>query len=150
MGLPAVITGKECTKCGVWKPFDSYYIRNIHPYAYYAHCKPCHRYICRTAHKKYRINNPRTPKQKYLQYLSWVKRKYALSRLQFEQMLCDQCGCCAICNDKLVNRLCVDHCHDTGTVRGLLCDPCNINLVPIAEQAPHALDAVKEYLKLAA
>jgi hypothetical protein len=39
-----------------------------------------------------------------------------------------QRGCCGICHthvSKLGSRLCIDHCHGTGAVRGLLCSGCN-------------------------
>lgn len=42
-------------------------------------------------------------------------------------MLDDQGGVCAICSkeDAAGKRLAVDHCHETGKVRGLLCLKCN-------------------------
>jgi hypothetical protein len=55
----------------------------------------------------------------------------------YQQLLHNQGGVCAICHqpevkiDKQRGTLCilaVDHCHTTGTVRGLLCFRCNTNL----------------------
>ena len=46
-------------------------------------------------------------------------------------MLLNQNGECAICNRSMSEygkKLCVDHNHITGEVRGLLCDPCNYGL----------------------
>lgn len=43
-------------------------------------------------------------------------------------MLEQQNGRCAICYgiaDPSGKRLCVDHDHETGKIRGLLCGPCN-------------------------
>jgi hypothetical protein len=45
-------------------------------------------------------------------------------------MLYNQNGKCAICeridSGKKTNKaFCVDHCHKTGKIRGLLCMPCN-------------------------
>ena len=74
----------------------------------------------------------------------WTKRKAADSHLvrnfnitieDYEQMLKDQNNVCAICGQaetkvysgKVIS-LAVDHCHDTGAVRGLLCSKCNTAL----------------------
>lgn len=59
----------------------------------------------------------------------WLKKKYGLTLEQYDQMLSDQGGGCAICGGKesrgyQVN-FHVDHDHATGAVRGLLCAPCN-------------------------
>ena len=43
-------------------------------------------------------------------------------------MLAGQGGVCAICKRKFDKTPCVDHCHSTGKVRGLLCRKCNIGL----------------------
>lgn len=57
--------------------------------------------------------------------------------IQYSRMLASQNGVCAICGKKetkvdrqngVLSRLCVDHCHRTGNVRGLLCFRCNTNL----------------------
>ena len=48
---------------------------------------------------------------------------------EYEQMLVQQGGECAICGqkDKSFN-LAVDHCHGTKRIRGLLCSQCNVGL----------------------
>lgn len=60
-----------------------------------------------------------------------LKRTYNLTVTQFEDMLCEQDACCAVCGLKfdcesgqnLTPH--VDHCHNTGLVRGLVCKRCN-------------------------
>lgn len=60
-----------------------------------------------------------------------LRRAYGITHDVFERMLCEQAGVCAICGqDKPAHmkNLHVDHCHATGTLRGLLCDRCNMAL----------------------
>lgn len=73
------------------------------------------------------------------EYMRAYKRKkklesYGLTPEDYDQMLRDQGGGCAICmrppGDK---QLAVDHCHDSGVVRGLLCFRCNFGLSWFAE-----------------
>ena len=57
-----------------------------------------------------------------------LKRRYGLSAAEYEALLAEQGGVCAICRKRSEERLCVDHCHLTGTIRGLLCRKCNTAL----------------------
>jgi hypothetical protein len=55
---------------------------------------------------------------------------YGITLLEYEALLVQQAGGCAICGKEppkrgRVQRLVVDHDHETGQVRGLLCDTCN-------------------------
>lgn len=62
-------------------------------------------------------------------------KKYGLTRAEWRQMLADQEDKCAICRVDLDPepqtrqnggvKVCVDHDHLTGKVRGILCDFCN-------------------------
>lgn len=55
---------------------------------------------------------------------------YNLSHHEFEFLLQSQKNLCVICDsvlkDKGATGLNIDHCHDTGKVRGILCHRCNI------------------------
>jgi len=73
----------------------------------------------------------------------WTKRGINLTVEQYDEMLKRQNGVCAICfktNNK--NRLCVDHDHSTGIVRGLLCGFCNRRLVTLRNSPQLLLRAV--------
>lgn len=72
---------------------------------------------------KYRASNKR---------LAADLAKYGLSVEQYEALLAAQSGGCAVCGLRPPfaghgrrKRLCIDHCHRTGKVRGLLCGECN-------------------------
>lgn len=51
--------------------------------------------------------------------------RYGISSEEFDQMLKDQEGKCAICEKTDAKRYVVDHCHDNGHIRGILCATCN-------------------------
>jgi hypothetical protein len=55
-----------------------------------------------------------------------LKYKYGLSLHEYDAMSRRQKGACAIC--KARGKLCVDHCHTTRVVGGLLCHNCNRGL----------------------
>jgi hypothetical protein len=55
-------------------------------------------------------------------------RNYGLSREEHRRLLEGQNGVCAVCKLPSRRALCVDHCHATRQVRGLLCDKCNTAL----------------------
>jgi len=56
-----------------------------------------------------------------------LRRKYGLTVDDYNARLSAQGGGCAICRKEQDGgkKLVVDHCHETGVVRGLLCDGCN-------------------------
>jgi hypothetical protein len=57
-----------------------------------------------------------------------LKSKYGLSREDFAALLDRQHHACANCERPFTRKPCVDHCHVTGLVRGLLCGGCNLAL----------------------
>ena len=63
------------------------------------------------------------------QYRTKLKARYGIDGDEYDRMMNEQNGLCAICgSDQKKNRghtLAVDHCHHSGIVRGLLCHTCN-------------------------
>lgn len=56
-------------------------------------------------------------------------RKYSLTNDRYLELLALQDNACGICEDPNPHKgLQVDHCHETGLVRGLLCTRCNTSL----------------------
>ncbi len=80
-------------------------------------------------------------------------QRYGISGPQRRQMLREQDDKCKICNSDIhfdgTSRqyaACIDHCHSTGKVRGILCGNCN-TWVGFVENRKINLDDLKEYLK---
>jgi hypothetical protein len=78
-------------------------------------------------------------------------RKYGITVQDYDRMLAAQGGGCAICGKRPDEQtryrafLHVDHCHDTGRVRGLLCDQHNL-LLGRWEHDPYLLRRAAAYL----
>src|SRR5215470_12521045 len=70
---------------------------------------------------------------------------YGMSLLEYQLRLMLQNGVCAICNKKPNGLLCVDHCHVTGKVRGLLCRKCN-SALGFYDDDPKLAQAGADYL----
>ncbi|HEY7664355.1 MAG TPA: endonuclease VII domain-containing protein [Xanthobacteraceae bacterium] len=74
-------------------------------------------------------------------------RRYGLSLADYRAILARQGNACAICR-RSDRRLCIDHCHATGKVRGLLCKRCNTGLGCYRDD-PTLTRAATEYLAAA-
>lgn len=76
-----------------------------------------------------------------------LKAEYGLTAEQYDAMVEAQGGLCAICGQVEDGKpLVVDHCHDSGRVRGLLCNACNAGLGFMRDSQRSLLRAV-EYLR---
>ena len=134
---------KQCTKCGEEKPISHYTQSQTN--------KWCRR--CRNEYAtNWRVRNlERT--QEISRDSAWRAnlKKYGLTEDQYYQMLEDQDGVCLICGkapdlDSTRNtRLCVDHDHTTGKVRGLLCNTCN-RVLGMVKDNTTTLHSMIEYL----
>ena len=133
-------------------------------------CKPCNLEACRqyrssergqVASKSYQRSGKGKQAQKRYADTANGKRKrrnngykskYNFTLKQYEQLLHQQHGVCAICgkpetaNNKYGTRfLAVDHDHATGKVRALLCDRCN-RMIGFAKESKRILHKAIEYL----
>lgn len=109
---------RVCTSCGVDRRI-AYERRDLPQYQPGVYvCKQC------KPHKeRFRSTDPAYRRRWSL----WTR--YGLTLEDYECMLADQGGACAICGaPPKRNRLHVDHDHKTGVVRGLLCARCNSSL----------------------
>lgn len=110
---------KNCSKCNQTKPKSEFYNRKkskdgLHPW-----CKVC----CRKNAKETAARR----RQKESHRRSHLRLKYDLTKEEYDAMVAKQKGKCGICGDD-DEELLVDHNHNTGEVRGLLCRKCNTGL----------------------
>jgi hypothetical protein len=71
------------------------------------------------------------------------RQRYAINTPELDALLVAQGGRCPIC--AVASPDCVDHCHKTGRVRGVLCRACNIGLGCFRDD-PRRLRAAARYL----
>lgn len=78
----------------------------------------------------------------------YVLKKYGMTASQFDAMLASQDNRCAICrtDDPGNKPWAIDHCHDKGHVRGILCSFCNLAL-GLFKDNPANLRAATAYLE---
>lgn len=96
---------------------------------YQKYCPICRPVAYKQARRKWW--NKHKYKNKIKQKHNNLLRLYNITLEQYKKLLSGQYYRCAICNaraDKFDNNLSVDHDHQTGKVRGLLCNHCNLNL----------------------
>jgi hypothetical protein len=80
-----------------------------------------------------------------------LRRRYGISLRDYQRMEAEQGGRCAICGglpqggNTSTSRLCVDHHHATGRVRGLLCHLCNSAIGYLGESLER-MEAAKNYV----
>ena len=72
-----------------------------------------------------------------------------MSAEDYDQMLVQQNSVCAICKSPCATgkALAVDHDHNSGQVRALLCKDCNVSL-GLMKEDPNLLRAAADYLEL--
>jgi hypothetical protein len=73
---------------------------------------------------------------------SWrLKSEYDLTQQEFDAILSRQGGACGICERPFSKTPCIDHCHLTRQVRGLLCHGCNVMLGHLKDNPAFAYKA---------
>ena len=161
---------KVCSKCGVLQPEENFYRAQGTRDGLRGDCKGCFKARAAARYplvrdqtiarvKKwqqenaerlnaYRRERNKDPEVKRRLREGHLRRKYGLTIAGYEQMLAEQYGGCAICGrpEPEGGSLHVDHDHETGAVRGLLCFPCN-QAIGAFEEDIEFLSAALGYLR---
>lgn len=75
-----------------------------------------------------------------------LRHRYGMTGDEYDRMLAAQGGGCAICGGSQERALPVDHDHETGRVRGILCSSCN-RMLGDAKDNISVLQAAIRYLQ---
>ncbi len=128
---------KKCTKCGEQKLLSEFNIRSDNG-KHLGSCKPCVKSYSKNNHLQ-NLNKRKNQK---------LEKLYRISLAQKLVMFDQQNGKCAICEEDFNNpRMAhVDHCHNTGKVRGLLCTKCNPGIGFFGDSIDK-LKSAQEYLE---
>lgn len=132
---------KYCPACDTDKPIDEFTNNRSRPDGKASYCK-----LCTRQKLKERRQKPDYPEKQRFFFMQW---KYGLTQQEFRKILALQEGKCAVCgtqssdverpgftrSGKKNKGLVVDHDHNTGAIRGLLCDRCNRAIGLLRESA---------------
>ena len=144
---------KTCTDCDQILLIDEFYPRSDRPGQHQSYCKSC----ATLRGQEYRKKNPDAGRKAAKKWYEnggshtvreyTLRNKYGISSEQFDELNESQSGLCAICKSKPTRkRLCVDHCHETGEVRGLLCVKCN-QALGLFQESTQLLRVATQYLE---
>lgn len=141
---------KHCNRCHRTLPVTAFHKDKSKPDGRNAYCKECN---CRHSNTWYHQNpeKARAQRQRYYQghkeefWAANLRSRFGLSVENFMTVLEAQQHKCAICCGVFTSRPCVDHDHETGEIRGLLCGECNLGLGKFKDNK-QTLQAAIEYL----
>lgn len=116
---------KVCKTCKKEKPLELFPKGTGYKGGFRPHCLDCRREYENASFHKHKHKRPHDYEADKDRKL---KRAYGIGYAEYLTMFEAQGGCCAICGtDDTGGRKAfhVDHCHETGKIRGLLCGNCN-------------------------
>ena len=125
---------KRCPDCGQYKPLEQFPRNKRMRDGRHAYCKPCHN--ARGKETKERLYGGNRHYH--------LKHRYGIGADEFDKLVRDQDGVCAICNKPDPEH--VDHDHANGRVRGILCFNCNGGLGQFGDD-PERLVRAQLYLE---
>lgn len=137
---------KTCSKCGVRKPIEDFWVDRRRPQGRQSRCKGCRSVEIRSwwrAREYGRVRYWQDPQGERERHLL---RKYGVSQVDYDAMFAEQNGNCAVCHKVQTRSFDVDHNHHTGIVRGLLCTSCN-RMIGHAGDSVERLEAAAAYLR---
>lgn len=117
---------RQCKRCTKYKSVDEFSLADSKTGRLRSYCKTCDSARVDAWAKSHKKERSAVYRRRHL------KRTFGITEEQYESIKRIQDGKCAICGkdekDARGGMLCVDHCHNSRKIRGLLCFECNIAL----------------------
>lgn len=129
--MEAAISTKCCSRCKKVKSVDNFSKDAVKSDGLCGQCRNCRRIYQQSERGKVRAKRYKQSEQGKRKQKKAVLKKYGLTPENYDQMLTDQRGRCAICGghwSEFQRGLAVDHNKETGIVRELLCGGCNMGI----------------------
>jgi hypothetical protein len=111
---------RHCFRCRTWHPLDSFSVDKSRAQGRTASCKRCSN-------------------------LATKASRYGLSVEQARALLLRSGGACELCGRRS-RKLVIDHAHDTGLIRGVLCNGCNVAIGLLGDD-PAAIRKAADYVE---
>ncbi len=142
--------GRSCNKCYIVQPLTEFYANTRSSDGHAYTCKTC---ICANS-RQWRLDHPgrqgeldralrKKNPDKYREQR--LQKVYGLTLSDYQTILDEQGGGCAICGattNANGRRLSVDHNHETGQIRGVLCSNCNTGIGHLRDSRDILLAAI--------
>lgn len=136
---------KQCKACSETKPLHEFPPSIKSATGYFSYCIECRKEINRAQDEK-RWSNKKDILIRQRRNANY-RREYGITIDEYENLLIKQNNGCAICGTKSISKYhAVDHDHETGTVRGILCENCNRGIGMFKDDEQLLLKAIA-YLK---
>jgi hypothetical protein len=136
---------KQCAKCKKWLPHSNFAVDSKERDGLFYQCRTC------KAQRRKQTYDPHKVRIRRL------RNDYGITLKDYDQMLAEQGGVCAVCHrpethtrnhmdvkTNEIRRLSVDHDHNTGDARALLCSSCNVALGRMDED-PERIRSLADY-----
>jgi len=161
---------KTCIKCGIAKPLTDFYQQEGMKDGLRNDCKACMAVVRRRWYERnrdyairraqaWKERNPERYEEQKRRYREEHKeerrdvarrghlwRQYGLTPEEYDFLRLAQADLCAVCGLADAAGLHIDHHHDTGLIRGLLCGKCN-RAIGLLREDPALFDAASSYLQ---
>lgn len=142
MGNEPVSEGvKSCRDCGRTLPVQEFYAHRAQADGRLGICRDC----SKARNVAWRAKPDNRRKWNRGRHKATTTRKHGLTGEEYERLYegTPTCAGCGVADDG--RTLAIDHCHDTGKVRGLLCRQCNL-VLGNSRDNPLVLRALADYL----